>query len=159
MLLWMVRTFTLTLESSYDYKMRQVQLTWPRNWMQKHREVLLIFLPQTQGESWVLGQDSLYDGTRGSVLEEPPGAATEQDSTLGYGCFASWRSRAAFSLRLSRRNVFAIPRRIPAFCRNVFIEAYYCVTHVSSVCQWIVLPLPGCILCEILLICLNKMSY
>ena len=41
--------------------------------VQKHGEVLLIFLPRTQGESWVLGQDSLYDGTHRRILEEPPG--------------------------------------------------------------------------------------
>ena len=60
----------------------------------------------------------------------PQGAATGQDSTLGYGFFVSRQSRAAFSLRLSPRNVFVIPKRTPALCRNIFISS---VQSLSSV--------------------------
>ena len=63
--------------------------------MQKHCEVLLIFLPRTQRESWVLGQDSLYDGTRRSVLEELPGCShgAGQHTGLWLFCFPAVQSR------------------------------------------------------------------
>lgn len=127
--------------------------------MQKHREVLLIFLPQTQGESWVLGQDSLYDGTRGSVLEEPPGCShgAGQHTGLWLFCFLAVQSSLFFKtepqecIRDTQEDT-SIPQK--HFHRGLLL-CYACKQRLSMDSS----TTPRLYSCEILLICLNKMSY
>ena len=98
--------------------------------VQEHGEVLLIFLPQTQGESWVLGKTVSMMGPIEASWRSPQGAGRGPDSTLGYGFFVSWRSRTAFSLRLSPRNVLVIPRRTPASPAEAFSQRLILVLHM-----------------------------